>query len=128
MHSEFSDGVKKPRELPPILKKAGIKCCSLTDHDSIGGLDDFFRIAERYGLQPISGVELSCMENNQQIHLLGYGFDRRNQALLNKLDELRTRRKDRTENIIFELNKFGFGIDISDFYDLNPGPYWGRPN
>ncbi len=127
-HSSFSDGRFSPEQLVKILKNAGIFAGALTDHDTLSGLDEFFAAAARYDLIAISGVEISCIHDEKQVHLLAYGFDRKNQKLNDTLNSLNRRRKERAGKIIEKLNETGLNIDPKDFFMHYSGPYWGRPD
>ncbi len=80
-HSTFSDGTLSPLEIARHCAQRDVQFASLTDHNTIEGLDAFEFHCERHGIGFISGVELSVFQGNKEIHLLCYGFDRTNDAL-----------------------------------------------
>ena len=45
-HSVFSDGTWTPTELINEADRIGLSAIALTDHNSVGGVNEFFRAAE----------------------------------------------------------------------------------
>ena len=83
MHSTYSDGRNSVSELFELVKKANLKAAILTDHDRIGGLDEFIFSCEKNGVDSMTGVEISSTDTTidttiypQTIDVLGYGFNR----------------------------------------------------
>jgi PAS domain S-box-containing protein len=74
-HSDASDGYYPPETVAACLAGSGATYVSLTDHQSIAGLQHFHEAAVRYGLTAITGVELHASHDGCEIHLLAYGFD-----------------------------------------------------
>jgi predicted metal-dependent phosphoesterase TrpH len=92
MHSRFSDGMDSPRVLVNKIVEAGLGGACLSDHDTIEGLTEFQAFADRFGIETISGVEVSAHWRNRTfVHILGYGIDH-----IGKYDMLR---KKLTKNI-----------------------------
>ena len=60
-HSSFSDGVLSPLEIARHCAEQGVQFASLTDHNTIDGLDAFESHCEHHGIGFISGVELSVV-------------------------------------------------------------------
>lgn len=73
LHSYFSDGVFSPRELVARGKAAGLRAMALTDHDTMGGCEEFAAAAEEAGIVPVRGLEISAYEGAGKVHILGYG-------------------------------------------------------
>lgn len=79
MHSSFSDdGEFSPKELLELGRQAGLTYLSVTDHNCVRGISEAQPLAGEYGIQVIAGVELDCMHEGRNFHLLGYGFDHTN--------------------------------------------------
>jgi len=76
MHSFFSgDGEFSPADLVRKCKGAGISVMSVTDHNSVRGNAEARKEAEAAGIKYISGIEIDCMFQGKNLHLLGYGID-----------------------------------------------------
>ncbi|MBU4375047.1 PHP domain-containing protein, partial [Patescibacteria group bacterium] len=58
LHSTYSDGYLTPTELAGFLAKQGVKIAALTDHNTVGGLDEFRQACRACKIKPITGVEL----------------------------------------------------------------------
>ena len=80
LHSSYSDGSASVRELVNIVVNSGIKIYSLTDHDTVQGLNE----AEKYtpcDIAFIKGIELTCKLRGINCHILGYGINPESNAL-----------------------------------------------
>jgi predicted metal-dependent phosphoesterase TrpH len=84
-HSSASDGDHAPGYVAHQLAGAGVSWAALTDHNSVRGLEQFQSAVERRGMRYIPGVEIHARSPRGPVHLLGYGFDPGNEALLSAL-------------------------------------------
>ncbi|MCX7717367.1 MAG: DUF294 nucleotidyltransferase-like domain-containing protein [Candidatus Sumerlaeaceae bacterium] len=91
-HSVLSDGRQPPDELAERIAAAGVVAASLTDHDTVDGLETFHRVLTRRGVGFITGLELTTQHDGREIHLLAYGFDPTHPELLETLRSLRQAR------------------------------------
>lgn len=83
MHSSVSvDGEVSPRGLAELCCQEGVTLAALTDHNDIAGTAEFIWRCAQLGVQAIAGIELDCMHEGTHLHLLGYGIDIANSALL----------------------------------------------
>ena len=74
LHSNCSDGLYDPAALVEHAAQAGVQEMSLTDHDTLAGLEEARGIAASLGLRFSAGIELTCLFGERVVHLLGYGF------------------------------------------------------
>lgn len=88
-HSDLSDGQLAPEILAGHLARTGVQVAALTDHDTVAGLARFREALGRHGVGWISGLELSVHTEAGPAHLLAYGFDPGDQALLEGLSRAR---------------------------------------
>ena len=88
-HSSASDGDHPPGYVAHQLASADVVWASLTDHNSVRGLQLFHSAAERRGMRYIPGLEVHARSAKGPVHLLAYGFDPENQALLTAIELLR---------------------------------------
>src|SRR3990172_7719077 len=60
-HSHFSllDGASSPEDLLARAKELGLHALALTDHDGLYGAPRFYKEAQRLGIKPILGAELT---------------------------------------------------------------------
>lgn len=84
-HSTCSDGELTPEVLAERMHHTGARYASLTDHDTIEGLDAFKQTLGKHGIGFVTGVEMTTLHHDRVIHLLGYGFDQNDTALIARL-------------------------------------------
>ncbi|MDD4494554.1 MAG: PHP domain-containing protein [Eubacteriales bacterium] len=124
-HSTYSDGTLTPAELVKQASKAGLKAIALTDHDTVEGIPEAIKEAEKLGLELMPGVEIST-DANPEMHILGY-FDASNYRKIEKaLSVPRDNRKLRNKKIIKKLNALGYDIALSDIKKSTGGDVTGR--
>lgn len=75
IHSTASDGSCTPKEIVNMAKKRHIDIISLTDHNTINGLNEAISYGNEIGIKVIPGVELSTRYNDTRVHVLGYFKD-----------------------------------------------------
>lgn len=76
MHSCFSDdGQYTPEQLVDIAIKSNLKTIAITDHNSVKAIDRAKEYAKDKGIEVISGIEITCMYKEYELHLLGYNID-----------------------------------------------------
>jgi predicted metal-dependent phosphoesterase TrpH len=69
-HSVLSDGRQPPDELAERIAAVGVLAASLTDHDTVDGLEAFHRVLTRRGVGFITGLELTTHHDGRETHLL----------------------------------------------------------
>ena len=72
MHSHYSDGELSPEKLVKECKKLGLEIISLTDHETVWGVEEAIKAGKKSGISVIPGIEFSCNFQEQEQHLLGY--------------------------------------------------------
>ncbi len=127
-HSNRSDGSLTPSEVVELVKRQGVTLGALTDHDTIDGVNEAMQAARRLGLTFLSGVEISTMYENGEVHILGYDFDLANKEFSSFLKERFRSRTEKVEKIIEKLNGLGYTVTFDDVLTQSPGPFVGRLN
>lgn len=110
LHSTASDGTEPPAAVVRRAAEAGLAGLALTDHDTVGGLEEAAREASRLGLRFLPGAELSANEPGRSIHLLAYGFDPADQGLLEYFEVYRRDRVRRAREIVRRLGELGVDL------------------
>ncbi len=128
LHTLHSDGAYSPRQLLTKVSTAGISVISITDHDSIGALDEARAIGDELGVEIVPGVELSASYDSTEIHILGYFFDVTHPTLREALSIFREKRLKRAERIIDKLNKLNIPLSMQSVLDEAAGDSVGRPH
>ena len=103
-----------------------MKTVAVTDHDTVDGLRDAEKIKEyeeKYGIEIIKGIEMSCNLEGKDVHILGYFLNLEDRKFLHELDRIANIRNERNEKIIKKLadlklscNNGGFGSCCSGKY------------
>ncbi len=118
-HTTYSDGRNTPKELIDLAKKNHYDIFAITDHDSISGYLKVNDYAENIGITLIPGAEISTLYNNNDIHILAYFFDIKNQEFLDMLSFIQDSRKNRAKKIIDKLNELGKNITFEEVVELS---------
>jgi predicted metal-dependent phosphoesterase TrpH len=106
MHSSFSDGAFTPAELVALASKNDVRAIAIADHDSVAGVAEAIAAGAAADIEVIPAVELSVQYNEwQDVHLLGYGINFRDEQFLLKLDGFRRRRAGRNDEILGRVNE-----------------------
>jgi len=106
-HSYYSDGLLSPKDVVKKAVNAGCNFFSLTDHDTLEGLEEAKKYAEIFNLKFINGIEISAKHNSQSIHIVGLGINPHEKLLLDGLEKNNQFRVDRAKKISEGLGKVG---------------------
>ncbi|HSR31105.1 MAG TPA: PHP domain-containing protein [Anaerolineae bacterium] len=115
LHTTASDGRWPPVQLIDELYHSGIGIFAVTDHDSLGGLAETAEKVRGSGLHFLPGVELSARLNGQLYHLLGYGFEPDNPALIAFVEANNARLLDGSDEAVHLLAAAGYPISLEDY-------------
>ena len=94
-HSTFSDGTLTPEALAGRAYHNGVRLWSLTDHDEIGGQERAAQAARKVGMDYVTGIEVSVTWADRTLHIVGLGYDPKNQAMAEGLNRIREDRGNR---------------------------------
>jgi hypothetical protein len=128
LHSHHSDGEHPPQTVVEMAHAAGLRAVALTDHDTMDGWPAFSRACEERGIEPISGVELSCRFRERDLHLLGYFVRPDHPRLMEALARFRTERAERGREIVRRLNGVGVPLTVEAVERAAGGGVVGRPH
>lgn len=121
IHSCYSDGTMTPEEIICLSRKKGVKCISITDHDSIAS--QYVTKSTWEDVKIISGIELSTEFKDLEVHILGYNLDIENEKLKEVVSKLNRCRIDRIEEMLFNLKKHEIYLELEDLaIDLESTP------
>jgi predicted metal-dependent phosphoesterase TrpH len=128
IHSTYSDGSMSPTEVVRAAHRLGLTAISLTDHDTIDGVEEAMEVGADLGVDVIPGLELSVTCEEISVHLLGYFFNRVNTQLLQVLGRLQDGRKTRNTAILARLNALGIEITERELAATSGHGQSGRPH
>jgi 3',5'-nucleoside bisphosphate phosphatase len=127
MHSTASDGAIAPAEVVAAAQRAGLAAIALTDHDTVDGVAAAQAAGASLGVRVIAGVELSAVDEGNEIHVLGLHLSHPEQMAA-ALDELKESRRDRAKLIVERLNSLGIPVTLEAVYAAADGGAVGRPH
>jgi hypothetical protein len=108
IHTTFSDGAFKPRAIVDAAQKNNIDIISITDHDTIEAYNHIPGNCLPTRILP--GIEMSSTWKENDVHVLGYGIDKKNRALLDVLTWMKDGRHVRAEKMLDKLSLLGIKI------------------
>ena len=126
-HSTASDGSMRPAELVRYARETGLAVIALTDHDSMGGVEEAIEEGKKIGVEVVAGVEIG-VEFKPEMHMLGYFFGDSYENIREVLEELRQNREKRNPQIVEKLNELGFAITMEEVREAAGGNVIGRPH
>ena len=112
LHTTASDGLLTPTALVGRAAAAGLTTISVTDHDTVAGLDEAAAAGESAGVRVVPGIEITALEDGRDVHVLGYFFDAASGPLAQFLERQRADRIGRAREMGERLLKLGFDIDV----------------
>ncbi len=124
-HSNYSDGSMTPSELVNYAKNSGLYAISLTDHDTVDGVEEAVCEGKKIGLEVIRGIELS-VKSDAETHILGYFIDTQNKYLNDALIEIQKIRKERNAETEKMLQGLGFDITLDEVLKSTDSKVIGR--
>jgi predicted metal-dependent phosphoesterase TrpH len=129
VHSTASDGKYTPEAIVSKAAGLGLKYLSLTDHDSVDGIEPAIKTAANFpGLTFIPGVELSTDLADGEAHILGYFIDYASPELKKELEKFRDSRSGRARRMVKKLAELGMEIDFSRVQEIAGDGAIGRPH
>jgi hypothetical protein len=126
-HSTASDGAFAPEVVVQTAAAAGLAALALTDHDTLAGVAAARAEGERTGLRIVPGVELSLMDGEREVHMLGLHVAAVDQ-LEARLTDVRDSRRVRAEQIVAKLNALGVPVTAAAVFAEAAGGAIGRPH
>lgn len=118
IHSVYSDGSLSVENVFQEAKNAGLRCISLTDHDTTRGTNEAKALSASYGIELISGIEFSAQHEGREIHLLGYMVDYSSKEINSVSSRIRNVRIERIKKMSSKLNSLGLKIDEHELNDI----------
>jgi predicted metal-dependent phosphoesterase TrpH len=111
-----------------MVSSKGLSCVSITDHDTFAAYATAPKIAESLGVELIPGIEVSSVDRERDIHILGYFCDTQNAEFLAALAIQHEKRKDRVKSSLYKLRELGINLSYEQVKRHCPGASIGRPH
>ena len=127
IHSSCSDGMLTPQNLVRAAAEKGLAAIALTDHDTMAGVAEAKRWADRAGIGFLPGIEFSVRHQSLSVHLLGYFATTACPALEPVIADVQHNRVARNRAIFERLAELGIKVDKKMLPDTENGQI-GRPH
>jgi predicted metal-dependent phosphoesterase TrpH len=111
MHTTASDGRFTPAQLAKAAHDQNLNVIALADHDRIDNVAPLQQEAAQYGIYVIPAVEVSCLWDETQYHMLVYNVDLTNPAFTSPLEEAKNKYADICREGMEKLAEKGMPID-----------------
>ena len=124
MHSIDSDGLYTKEYLFQQAAKRGVDIIAITDHDVLKDVEETFKLSEMYGVKYIPAFELSTIEQEKSVHILGYFRDDsyKSEELAQYFKDIKLRREQRAKQFISNLKEFhGLNVSYDDCFKFGKG-------
>ena len=127
IHSTASDGTLTPSAVAAACKELSLSYAALSDHDTLAGVSEFLQAARTLSLRAVSALEFNVTYDGE-MHILGYGVDIENKALLGALHTLEAQREKRAYDMVAKLNRNGVSLSMERVEQIGAGGVLGRPH
>ena len=128
IHTSYSDGVFTPKQAVEYASQIGLSAISITDHDTVNGVEEAIEAGKQYGVEVIFGIELSAELDNitrTEMHILGYYVNHKSKSFNDSLAIFKKVRLQRAKDIYAKLKNLNINLDsqglIEDIGDKNIG-------
>jgi predicted metal-dependent phosphoesterase TrpH len=119
-----SDGEFTPQTLVAKCREANIQIMAIADHNTVSGIDEGKRNAERAGIVCIPAMEIDCVFENVNLHVLGYGMDYANGEMSAIEENVLKQEKAKSIEKLELTNNLGFELTEDDLRAAAVGPIW----
>lgn len=109
-----------------MAKEHGLQVIAITDHDTIGGVEEALRAGAEFGVRVIPGIEMSVEEHDS--HILGYGINIGDELLLGELAKFKEGRIAGAQKMVENLRQEGFTVEWGDVLREATGGVVARPH
>ncbi len=130
LHTNASDGRCSPGELVARAAAARLSVVSVVDHDTFAAQAEVAERAARAGIRSVSGIEITAVWHDRDVHVLGYYLDPANKELAEFLVRQRADRVRRVRAMIGKLADLGVCLDFAQVVAAEgqaPARSIGRP-
>jgi predicted metal-dependent phosphoesterase TrpH len=110
-----------------MAAEKGLQALSVTDHDTLAGLEEARSAGRELGVEIVNGIELG-VEHAGRFHLLGYCFNPDDPALSDRLIYLQEFRANRNRKMVEKMQEQGIDITWEDVVAESGGDLIARPH
>jgi predicted metal-dependent phosphoesterase TrpH len=122
VHSSASnDGEFSAEDLLKRCQKNGVKILSITDHNSVGAIEEAKAYSARYGVDLIPGIEIDVNYHGIDLHLLGYQINWNHPDFIHLEEEMEQRIMNSVPKMIRSMSKLGIAIELEEILEKSEG-------
>lgn len=122
MHSNYSlDGEFSVSDLVAKCREHKLNTISLTDHNSVKGIGETIELANESGINVIPGIEIDCIYNGIDLHILGYNIKWDSLDFSTLEEEVLRRITEAFPEMLSLLKKSGISVDPGEVIALAKG-------
>lgn len=127
MHSLYSDdGEFTPARLVDACAAQGIPCMAVTDHNCVRANREAAKQAAKAGIRYIPGVEIDCVFENVEFHVLGYCIDDASPDFARIEENVRIQSQRASLLMLEKTRELGFWITEDEMRGMARGRYWSE--
>ncbi|WP_154890103.1 PHP domain-containing protein [Longibaculum muris] len=122
VHTNHSDGTQSIDSVFKQAKEKGIHTIAITDHDTVNHYQEILLVAQKYQLETIRGVEMSCYDEvvGKKIHIVGLWLNEEVPHVEKLCQETLKCRDQYHHHLIELLNQKGYDISYEDAKAFSP--------
>jgi len=120
VHSFFSDGSMSPEEIIEAAVTNDVGVLAVSDHNMLDGSVMIRELCKCRGIRYIPAVEIDTVEDENNFHILAYGFDMENTCFRDFVKHTRFCLDELSVKLI-ELMQYDYsGLSLDDFFNYTP--------
>ena len=127
-HTNASDGEFSPSKLIDLAISKNISALTISDHDTVDGIEEAINYAKGKNILVIPGVEINTKVEKGQMHILGQFIDHRSEKLRKALEWSVNGRNTRNNEFIRLFNERGLNVTLDELIEVSGGTVIGKPH
>lgn len=128
VHTTASDGQYTPTQIIQKAAEKNLKAIAITDHDTVGGIEEAKKVAHELNIDFVPGIELNINGSAGEFHLLGLGLQKISPSLETIISNVIKNRDIRNADIIQKMRDDGVNITMEEIIQEFPNTIIGRPH
>ena len=125
IHSNYSDdGEITPEKLVEMCKKQKIQMVSVTDHNCAKANKSAQKAAKEVGILYVPGIEIDCVYQGVNFHVLGYGIDFESEDFQKIENDVREQGLETSRIRLEKTREMGFEIEESEMWEITKDNTW----
>ena len=129
IHSTASDGKYTPKQLVDMALNKKISAISITDHDTISGVNEAIEYSKNKNVKVIPGIEVTITppKDCKELHMVGLFINLEDKEIRDLPKRHRKYTEGVVKKIIKKLNDLGYQITFEELLKETSGDHLGRP-